>query len=144
MTKKELIEIIDLISTHTEHEEYYYVDSYGVIEAEIDEDNKHDDFCFITGNYFLTEEDAEKYLEYITNVGKVNRRIEELNEGWKPDWNDTAQNKYEIYSKFGKIGCEIMILYRSILVIKHCKSLKVANQIISEMKPELDIIFNYE
>lgn len=55
------------------------------------------DNCYKTGNYFKTEEQAEKMLEKIKIYVKLKRLAAELNNGIKIDWNNLEQTKYCIY-----------------------------------------------
>ena len=52
--------------------------------------------CYKTGNYFKTEEQAEKMLEKIKIYVKLKRLAEKLNNGQKIDWNNNEQKKYYI------------------------------------------------
>jgi hypothetical protein len=66
--------------------QYWFVGSNGyVFELYEDFDSCECDYRYLTGNYFHTKEEAEKHLEYTKALGRVTRRIEELNnekEGW--------------------------------------------------------------
>lgn len=56
------------------------------------------------GNYFETKEEAEKYLEYL----KAKAIIKQDTKGFKPNWNDTKQNKYSCFydeDRFTGHGC---------------------------------------
>ena len=46
-----------------------------------------------TGNYFKTQEEAEKYLEYL----KAKAIIKQDTKGFTPDWNDNEQPKHHGY-----------------------------------------------
>ena len=55
-------------------------------------------------NYFETEEEAEKYLEYLT----AKTIIKQDTKGFKPNWNDTKQIKYSCSydeDRFTGYGC---------------------------------------
>lgn len=53
--------------------------------------------CYKIGNYFKTEEQAEKILEKIKIYVKLKRLAEKLNNGQKIDWDNSKQEKYYIY-----------------------------------------------
>ena len=80
-----------------ELEQIYYVDSLGGYVSKIE---KNQAAIFPTlianlksiGNYFETEEEAEKYLEYL----KAKAIIKQDAKGFKPDWNDD-ETKYSGY-----------------------------------------------
>lgn len=73
----------------------YYVDSLGGYVSKIE---KNQIAIFPTlianlksiGNYFETEEEAEKYLEYL----KAKAIIKQDTKGFKPDWNNKDEDKY--------------------------------------------------
>lgn len=68
---------------------YYYIDdSDGEVMKDIDCGYEVDNYRFSVGNYYLTKEEAEKALRMQINIVKINDRIDELNEGWSPDWNN--------------------------------------------------------
>jgi len=79
-----------------EGEEYFCIDDNGDIYDDNDFNNKEDNFRYNTGNYFQTEKEAEQYRDRLLATTKVNDRIDELNEDWKPDWNTYEQCKYLI------------------------------------------------
>lgn len=78
-----------------EPEQIYYVDNLGGYVSKIDK-NQFAIFPALIanlksiGNYFETEEEAEKYLEYL----KAKAVIKQDTKGFKPDWNNDDENKY--------------------------------------------------
>ena len=78
-----------------EPEQIYYVDNLGGYVSKI-EKNQFAIFPALIanlksiGNYFETEEEAEKYLEYL----KAKAVIKQDTKGFKPDWNNDDENKY--------------------------------------------------
>lgn len=78
-----------------EPEQIYYVDNLGGYVSKIDK-NQLDIFPTLIanlksiGNYFETEEEAEKYLEYL----KAKAIIKQDAKGFKPDWKNKTQAKY--------------------------------------------------
>lgn len=78
-----------------EPEQIYYVDNLGGYVSKID---KNQLAIFPTlianlksiGNYFETEEEAEKYLEYL----KAKAIIKQDTKGFKPDWTNYDEQKY--------------------------------------------------
>lgn len=80
-----------------EPEQIYYIDNLGGYVSKIE---KNQIAIFPTlianlksiGNYFETEEEAEKYLEYL----KAKAIIKQDAKGFKPDWNDD-ETKYSGY-----------------------------------------------
>lgn len=78
------------------NEMYFYINEYGDIYYEFENDSEFDDNAYKTGNYFKTEEQAEKILEKIKIYVKLKRVAEKLNNGQKIDWNNNEQKKYYI------------------------------------------------
>ncbi len=84
-----------------EPEQIYYVDNLGGYVSKIDK-NQLDIFPTLIanlksiGNYFETEEEAKKYLEYL----KAKTIIKQDAKGFKPDWEYGVQKKYYGYWDF--------------------------------------------
>lgn len=57
------------------------------------------------GNYFETEEEAEKYLEYL----KAREVIKKDTKGFKPDWNNLEQIRF-----YGRWDFQFKIPFRSV------------------------------
>lgn len=51
---------------------------------------------FSSGNYYQSREEAQFALERQIFITKVNDRIDELNDGWKPDISNN-DSKYYIF-----------------------------------------------
>lgn len=78
-----------------EPEQVYYVDNLGGYVSKIDKDQLAIFSTLIAnlksiGNYFETEAEAKKYLEYL----KAKTIIKQDTKGYKPDWNDENDRKY--------------------------------------------------
>ena len=84
-----------------ELEQIYYVDNLGGYVSKI-EKNQFAIFPALIanlksiGNYFETEEEAKKYLEYL----KAKTIIKQDTKGFKPDWEYGVQKKYYGYWDF--------------------------------------------
>ena len=63
------------------------------IEINDDQDNR----SYETGNYFRTEEEAEKVVEKIKIYTRLKDLALRLNEGREVNWDDSAQDKWHIY-----------------------------------------------
>ena len=84
-------------------EDYYFVNSYGVVELDTWTDTSAiDGVRYNTYNCFQTQEEAEADAEKIF----VRRMLEDiarrLNKGRKIDWNNSIQNKYFIGVQEGR------------------------------------------
>ena len=78
------------------NEMYFYINEYGDIAYEFENDSEFDDNAYKTGNYFKTEEQAEKILDKVNIYVKLKRLAAKLNNGIKIDWNNKKQIKYYI------------------------------------------------
>ena len=94
-----------------EPEQIYYVDNLGGYVSKIDK-NQLDIFPTLIanlksiGNYFETEEEAEKYLEYL----KAKAIIKQDTKGFKPNWKN-CENKYYGYWNSGKDSLGYLVSY---------------------------------
>lgn len=80
------------------NENFFYIDENTDIGWSFDNNiSTFADNCYKTGNYFKTEEQAEKMLEKIKIYVKLKRLAEKLNDGQEIDWNNSKQEKYYIY-----------------------------------------------
>ena len=92
------------------------------------------------GNYFKSKEDAEMVVRAMQIEQAIRIRRIELNDGWEPDWNDTNEYKYFIYTKANDeydgltIGSSYSIHYP---IFCYYKSGKIAQQIINEFNDDL-------
>ena len=98
------------------------------------------------GNVYKTKEEAEKVVEYQKAYTKVVNRIAELNEGWKPDWNDGNQIKYYIdyHVSDQRIKEDCTWGYKNQNNSLHIKSGALAKRLLKEMEKELKIILEVE
>lgn len=128
-------------------ESYYFTTpaSDNPIESCDELNDDWDNFRYETGNYYQTEELAQAALDRQLALVRVNDRILELNEGWEPEKENSGAVKW-------LIGCE---RHRGRLLLSagqwfsfdlgtkiDCiKNKYVAEQIISECKDDLKVIF---
>lgn len=77
-------------------EEYYYVNSLGVIIREINNQHNVDDYRISIGNCFKTQEEAEKHKRVLINTQRLKDLADELNGTIKIDWRDEYPAKYYI------------------------------------------------
>jgi hypothetical protein len=130
-----------------EGEEYWYVTASGTIQPATEDNHYVDDGCYALGNYHHTKQEAEAKRNYEIALTKVRRAIKERNGDWKIDWKasnfqkkfflhfDNVKNKYYISDTYD-IGYTTPFPYM--------KSEEIAQSIIKDFKPELDIIRNNE
>lgn len=122
---------------------YWYVCDWAWVSTREEKAIPIDDHYYLTGNYYRTEEEAEKALERQKAIGRVTHRIYELNDGWEPDWANGNQKKYDIYLDYecGEFdwgyGC-----FCERQTLPCIASEEIADQIIAEMKDDLRLIWN--
>ena len=75
------------------YEQYWYIEDYGEVaddrEIGVDVDGGRYEF----GNYFKTEEEAQKAAEWL----KTLTILRDDTKGFKPDWGDPEQDKWYVY-----------------------------------------------
>lgn len=84
--------LTDWFEEVNENRRIYYANDFGCSVANMTEDNNSiiRKSLKSVGNYFKTYEEAEKYLEYL----KAKTIIKQDTKGFKPNWNDTDEDKY--------------------------------------------------
>lgn len=121
---------------------YYYIDDSNVdVCKDIEYGYEVDNYRFSIGNYYLTEEEAEKAKRIQINIVKINDRIDELNEGWVPDWSNAKQSKSSIGFYENRLIEEVWGTLTYLSKVNTCKTERVAKIIISEFREELEEIF---
>lgn len=124
-------------------EEYWYVEDCGLADCDTEGIYDADNFRFLTGNYFRTEEEAEAHKARLEAIGRVTHAILERNEGWTPDWSDDDQSKHHIWfdhdcSTFDvDYDCSIQESY----ILPYIASREIAKGIIRDFEGDLKIIF---
>ena len=95
------------------YDEYYYVDSCGIVDNNKWLEDDADEWRYLTGNCFETEEEAEEYKKQIEYTARYKNYIEEHSEPL--DWKDFEQAKY--YTEFnydrGQINIDYYCYYKS-------------------------------
>ncbi len=89
-------------------DEYYCFDFREEgIKAYFYRDDYVDKINFILGNYFTKNDDMKecknkviKTIEKLELLTELQNYAEEINEGWKPDWDNEDEYKYHIYFNF--------------------------------------------
>lgn len=117
-------------------DDYYYIDSFGYIYKETEENEKKDDFRYKTRNYFKTKEQAQAYLDNINTYYDLIDLAEELNGDEKIDWNDRIQEKNVIiYDSCVKNLKQLLIGYTIDIGQIYCldkKFLEIAKERVGE------------
>ena len=85
-----------------ENEEYYIFDAYLDI-LNLYNNSNFDKMQIDSNNCFQTEEEVQKYVNYIKLSLKILKTRDLLNGDWKPDWNNGNERKYFIYMSNDRI-----------------------------------------
>ena len=82
---------------------YWFLNNLGEAVMAFDDYNEYEDnFKYLIGNYFKTEEQAENYKQKLLIEQELKDIAMELNKGEEIDWDNTNQDKYYIeYSFYG-------------------------------------------
>ena len=80
-----------------EGKDYWYIDSDCEIYKEFDRNDDYDNARYVIGNYYKTEEEAEKTAEKMKIYTQLKDLALRLNQGRKVDWNSSVQAKWHIY-----------------------------------------------
>lgn len=72
---------------------YWYVRACGAVSNDRDSGVSIDDMCYELGNYFKTEEEAQKAAEWL----KAFTTLRDDTKGFKPNWNDPEQEKWFVF-----------------------------------------------
>lgn len=80
-------------------ETVYYIDSDEgkICSTHYFVNSKIDNYMFEHGLYFETYEEAKHFLKERKLIFKVKQWVKRKNDGWKPDWSDFDEKKYNIY-----------------------------------------------
>ena len=122
---------------------FYYVNSHWVNNAVFDKDNAVVKAILRSCIVYKTVEEAKKALERQKSIIRVNDRIDELNEGWEPDFgrDNMERNHYIESDSYGQFCTNWDRSSTRPMAINYCKSNVVAEQIIRECEADLKVIF---
>ena len=129
-------------------QEHWYVNVYGNLQKNYTADPG----LLKKGHHrvFETEEEANKYADYVRAEESLKKEIAILNEGWAPDWRNRDQTKYS----FSLIASSLITSKKRISIERNCdckfhdsfmylKSLKLADTLINTHKKELITYLSY-
>src|SRR6056297_2906767 len=77
-------------------ESYWCINSMGEVVKSNWRGSTADNFRYQNRNVFPSEKEAQAALDRLKKHNEILDRIEELNEGWEPDWSDFEQSKHKI------------------------------------------------
>lgn len=119
-------------------EKYYFIKAIGEVASDSNY-NRTDDQCkFNMWNYYNTLEEAQFALNRQIAITEINDRIDELNEGWVPDWNTSQQWKYFICCEDNLLSATVLHSCNPQVMLNYMKTSEIAEKIISEFKNNLE------
>lgn len=101
-----------------------------------------DDFRYLTGNYYKTEEEAEQALEVIKAKGRLSHAYYALVGDWKPDWHNNAEKWYLIYEGVSRQMRFVYAVNSNSLNPYYFPTTELADQFIKENEKDLRLVFN--
>lgn len=119
---------------------YYFVTPLGEIEETNDVGGSYDNYLYLTGNYFATQEQALAYKARQEAIGRVTHKILELSDGEYKDFNNHYWGIFAKNNEFMSKSTPMGEYYAPIL--PHIASREIAEQIIKDHEADLKIIFN--
>lgn len=122
---------------------FFYVDTYGNVQWKITDLYSND--ILKHNQVFKTKEEALAYLDYKRAEVSIKKRIDELNEGWRPDWENDIQQKYYIFYDNLREILDYDYCYTGQFLPNafYLKDQKTARQIIYELEEELKLYLRY-
>jgi hypothetical protein len=91
------------------HQQYWFI-SEDIVNTTKYKNHPLDKWNYHINNMFPTKKEAEEKLYAIKIKYIILDRIRELNEGWKPDWNNYGEEKYHLFynrvDEVWVIGCD--------------------------------------
>lgn len=125
------------------NERYYFVTSYGDVDAYSFCKDFNDTSILATSIVHKTREEAEKALERQKAIIRVNDRVDELNDGWEPDFgrDNMRRNHYIESDSYGLFCTNWDRSSTRPMALNYCKSEEVAGQVIRECEADLKVVF---
>ena len=113
-------------------EQYFYINERGEVDSLYNHNLKYDKMCYLIGNYFKTEEEAEFEGERL----KVNAELKRMAKAWNTceiDWEDEQQLKYYLrYSSEGISWASTSLLQTGTIYFTDKEACKAAIAFIGE------------
>lgn len=124
--------------------EYWFINGFGVAD-----DNYWDSYYishevrYLLGNVFKTQEECQAWIDRQKAIVRVNDRIDELNDGWLPDWGRAEQNKWSISYDHHRddFYSDGWTRHEFPTILKYVADVDRANQIIRECEADLKLIW---
>lgn len=124
-------------------EHHWFVNIYGLVKR-----NYTTDLGLLEKGHhrvFKTEEEANKYADYVRAEETLKKEIAILNEGWVPNWKDQDQTKYSfsLIANKGRISIECNSACKFHNSFMYLKSRKLAENLITSHRKELITYLSY-
>ena len=124
---------------------YFYADRFGTVGVRTNDGTSFVRWKISQNNCFKSEEEATDHKNYLIAVAEVNQAIEEINDGWKPDWSNQDQSKYVLSFNY-IVGAWDWTVKRSqygFSLLNNISNPDRSVAIIETQKENLDIIQKY-
>lgn len=121
-------------------ERYYHVGNFGYAVG-TNYDGEADERNFNTNLVFKTREEAKRALLKQQAKMRVIKEIARLNEGWKPNWNDTKPKYYIVFSHLHyELNYDDSVKYKHLDNNLYLKSWELAHQLIETHEKDLKLM----
>jgi hypothetical protein len=119
---------------------YYFVSITGdAVDTYMDNDEL-DNFNYYTFNMFETKQEAEAKLKAIKKKYDIINRIEELNDGWEPDWGND-DSKYSLFIDYDEFDISRAIHIKRMPDELYFKTMGIGYTLIFEFGDDLKYLF---
>ena len=115
---------------------YFAVDGEGDVMEYFECNHYVDNFRYLTGNYFKTQEEAQSYKGKLIATQRLTDIINEKNGDWVADWENVEERKYSI----GEHVIDFTFILKTFSLLPYIKSQEICEEIIRDHKDLLDAI----
>lgn len=118
-------------------------DTGEIVEVYYTANNTTDRFLFEHGYYFETKEEAEHFLKERKLMFKIHQWAKEKNEGWKPDWINSDEDKFYIYydGQNEKLRMHTWSVSNVLSTLPALKTIEIAKECIDLFGDEIKEVF---
>lgn len=130
------------------HEEggYWFIDEeFNRLSWKKDIRGDYDKSRWLSGNYFMTREQAKRKLEYDKALMRIKRYIRKNFGHFEPDWEDPNQKKFYIFycNQECKLERNYCGISQDLNNLPYLQTEQQCNQLIKDMEEDLKIVLNY-
>ena len=119
---------------------YFTVGDAGTVGCRTEDLHPYDDYRYEQRNYFQTQEEGERYRDKLILKAEIRNRIEELNDGWEPDFKYGIKN-YSTLIEFGEIKYDYTDISQALESWKYLKNYEVFEILKKEFGEDLKVLF---